>query len=64
MQPINSENAVDALPVGTTVLARPGRDNRVCRRTQVGWMDLAGHLWASASLLPVLVLDGTTGGTP
>jgi hypothetical protein len=60
---IGSVRGLEALPDGSTILARPGAEGRVCRRLffdnpeLMTWSDLHGTIRAASTLLPALVLE-------
>ena len=60
---VGSIHDLIALPERSTVLARPGRNNIVCRRLVLGdpamsaWSDLTGTIRPETTLLPAVVLE-------
>lgn len=62
-QQIHSVKDLQPLPNGSTILARPGAEGRVCRRLffddpeLMTWSDLRGTIRAARTLLPAVVLE-------
>ncbi len=60
---VSSVRGLEALPNGSTILARPGAEGRVCRRLYfddpalMTWSDLHGTIRAASTLLPAVVLE-------
>ncbi|MDO3014617.1 hypothetical protein P5V34_11525 [Mycobacteroides abscessus subsp. abscessus] len=60
---ITTEAELEGLPMRSTIVARPNRDNALFRRlvfsdpSMHAWCNLMGTFWPTARLLPALVLE-------